>query len=115
MDAEPLRRGIYNRAIKLGVTHIRLSFSGGDDQGYLDVNLDTETQTTTTDKTEKLDVLTKDIEDWAWEVYSYSGAGDGSRYGDDIEYDLVNRKATTSEWHEVRQDYPSEPETFKLK
>ena len=35
---------------------------------------------------------------WAWEVYSYSGAGDGSDYGDDIVYDLVNKKVTTSEW-----------------
>jgi hypothetical protein len=39
------------------------------------------------------------VEDWAWEVYSYSGAGDGSDYGDDITYDLVKNKVSTSEWY----------------
>ncbi len=46
----------------------------------------------------------KEIEDWAWSVYSYSGAGEGIDYGDEIVYDLVNKKVRTSEWTMERTD-----------
>ena len=55
-----------------------------------------------------LDALESDIDDWAWDVYEYGGAGDGSDYGDDIEYDLVNMQVTTSGWHMVHSDCASE-------
>lgn len=93
MDAEPLSKALYDRAVKDGVMRIELRFKGGDDQGYLNVIL-----TRTEDSQSKDHKLEGDIEEWAWEVYDYSGAGDGSDYGDDIVYDLINNKVTTQEW-----------------
>ena len=48
--------------------------------------------------------LKQEIEEWAWEAYSYSGAGDGSDYGDDITYNLVENTVETQEWFTSR-DY----------
>ena len=70
------------------------------DEGYLDVTI----SPTLDFGDEAVRNLIKEIEDWAWGVYSYSGAGEGIDYGDNIEYDLKNKKVRTSEWTMVRQD-----------
>lgn len=95
MQAEPLSKDIYNKAKELGITKITLSFSGGSDEGYLDVSCEPY----------DIDASSLDIEDWAWSVYDYSGAGDGTDYGDNIVYDLKEGKVSTSEWfHVVKEE-----------
>jgi len=89
----PLKKEIYNKAISLGVTKITLRFSGGNDEGCLDVEV----------QPWNLE-LANEVQAWAWDVYDYNGAGDGSDYGDDITYDLVNKKATAQEWYTARQE-----------
>jgi hypothetical protein len=89
MNAKPLSKEVYNKAKELGVEKILLQFSGGNDEGNLNVDM----EPTYNQK------LANEIEDWALEVYSYSGAGDGSDYGDNIEYDLKAGKVSTSEWY----------------
>lgn len=96
MNAEPLNKDIYNKAVKLGVETITLRFSGGSDEGYLDVDIVPWNDQTKT--------IIGEIENWAWDAYCYSGAGDGNDYGDDVEYDLVNKKVFVSEWYTARQD-----------
>lgn len=93
MKVEPLNKEIYNKAKALGVQKITLSFSGGNDEGFLNVTL-----YPWDNKSDAHNELNAEVENWAWEVYSYSGAGDGRDYGDDISYDLVNKKVITSEW-----------------
>jgi len=97
MNAEPLNKEIYNKALKLGITKITFNFSGGNDEGCLNVDVDS-----LNDLVVSQDFL-NELENWAWEAYSYSGAGDGNDYGDDIVYDLVNKKVTTSEWFTERR------------
>jgi hypothetical protein len=101
MNAEPLNKDIYNKALALGIEKITLRFSGGSDEGCLDVDL-----TPWNEKTTKFIV---DIENWVWDVYSYSGAGDGSDYGDDITYDLKNKRVSTSEWYTSRSYVNGDP------
>jgi hypothetical protein len=114
MDILPLDKGLFDRAEKLGIAKIVLNFSGGSDEGYLNVEIypsdevmkesgcnhswEWRTKGLSDNDRKKIDQLNSDIEEWAWENYSYSGAGDGSSYGDDVEYDLVEKKATISEW-----------------
>lgn len=98
MQIKPLSKNIHDKAIALGVTEISLHFSGGNDEGYLNVSM-----------MPKYDQnLASDVEGWAWDTYSYSGAGEGNDYGDDIIYDLVNKKATASEWYTSRTEGDSE-------
>lgn len=104
MKAEPLKKEIYNKAKELGVEKITLKFSGGNDEGYLDVEMEPEWNQ---------DFATE-IEDWAWEVYSYNGAGDGSDYGDDIDYDIKKNKVTTSEWFTSRRYEDSDEDNLEL-
>lgn len=94
MEAKPLNKEIYNKAKALGVQKITLSFSGGSDEGYLNVTL----YPWDNNKSGSHNKLSAEVENWAWEVYSYSGAGEGIDYGDDITYDLVNNKVITREW-----------------
>jgi len=100
MQAEPLSKDIYNKAKELGVEEILLQFSGGSDEGYLEVRL-----------TPNDDIhLEQEIEDWAWKVYRYSGAGEGTDYGDNIVYDLKNNEVRTIEWVHV-PSYTNHPAT----
>lgn len=98
-NPQPLTKEIYNKAKEFGVDKIVLNWSGGNDEGHLYVifypNIDDR---------EKFSQLDKMVDKWAWDAYSYSGAGDGSDYGDDIEYDLVKGTVTTSEWYTSRVD-----------
>ena len=107
MKALPLSKEIYNKAIELSVETITLKFSGGNDEGYLDVTLEP------WGESNAYNALRGDIEEWAWKVYSYSGAGEGRDYGDDITYDLKNKNVITSYWHLTEQH--SQPESDSLK
>lgn len=86
MKIEPLSRRIYDRCKAEGVKTITLNFSGGSDEGYLDVQCNPSNG------------MEDEIEDWAWGAYSYSGAGDGTDYGDDIEYNLEQGTASHKCW-----------------
>lgn len=105
MNIEKLPKSLYDRAVVLRVERIDLNFNGGSDEGYLNVNLYLADNVKYTDQH---GILENDIESWAWDVYDYSGAGDGNDYGDDITYDLVNKKVSTSEWFMERVDHDSE-------
>ena len=92
MNIEPLPKKIFDKALSLGITEIHLNFSGGNDEGYVNVNL----------LGEYNQEFAEEIEEWVWETYDYSGAGDGSDYGDDVVYDIVNKKATSESWYMAR-------------
>jgi hypothetical protein len=106
MKVEPLNKAIYDKAKEFGIESITLHFSGGNDEGYLDVEL--------CDDDKAPHDFFKEIEDWAWQVYEYSGAGDGQGYGDDIVYDLKNGKVSTSVWYMARQDENEGNEDLKI-
>ena len=100
MNIEPISKELFEKLTKLGVREVTLNFSGGSDEGYLDVDLDSDLDYAD----EEARKLVREVESWAWDAYSYSGAGDGNDYGDTIVYDLVNRKARASEWTMERSD-----------
>jgi hypothetical protein len=97
-----LPKYLFDKAVEMGIHTITLHFSGGNDEGYLDVHFSGDFDS---DKGNPYDNgFSTLIEDWAWDSYSYSGGGDGSDYGDDIEYNLITKKVYVSDWHMVRQD-----------
>lgn len=98
MNIEPLSKKIYDKAVALGITQIELKFSGGSDEGYLSVDVIPSGDSD----------FEQEVEEWAWNAYSYGGAGDGNDYGDDVVYDIVNKKATSSEWYMKRTERDSE-------
>ena len=94
MKAEPLPKELFDKLKAAQVTEVILNFTGGHDEANLQVSLDGAAETSTN--------LETDVELWAWEAYSYSGAGEGTDYGDDIVYDLVKGEVRTQEWaHET--------------
>ena len=104
MDVQPLKKELYNEAKELGVTSIHLDFSGGNDEGHLYAYTKHHSGLDVTEE-QRLQIrkLEGALEEWAWEVYEYSGAGDGTDYGDNITYNLVEGKVTTQEWCHVEQ------------
>lgn len=109
MDAEPLPRKMYVELIEAGVIEVTLHFMGGSDEGYLSVDF-VRAENASELPTEKRRALYDAIEEWAERAYEYSGAGDGSDYGDDIRYNLRDNTVTTQEWYHVRQ-YDNEATT----
>tara|TARA_Y100000310_G_scaffold323856_1_gene384873 strand:- start:114 stop:479 length:366 start_codon:yes stop_codon:yes gene_type:complete len=109
MDAKPLKKELYEKAIELGVDCVSLEFSGGSDEGYLYVQADHgweanwNTQEELKEHRKKVHMFESDVEEWAWTVYEYSGAGDGTSYGDTITYDLNNQTMSSQEWYHAVQ------------
>jgi len=95
MNIEPISKEIYDKAKELGIETITLRFSGGNDEGYLDVEV------YPYDLQGKLD---SEIDTWAWDAYQYNGAGDGNDYGDDITYNLKDGKVSLSSWCMTREE-----------
>jgi hypothetical protein len=106
MEANPLPQHLYEKALEKGVERICLNFSGGNDEGYLTVDISPWDRNTPE--------LSQEIEEWAWDSYSYSGAGDGSDYGDDITYDLVNKKTYTESWYMERKTEDGETDDLHI-
>jgi hypothetical protein len=104
-----LPKNLYNRAKKLKIKEIHLNFRGGNDEGFLEVYIveeklkkNSEELLSTAKKNSALNQLEADIQEWAFDAYDYSGAGEGNEYGDDIMYDLVKMKASSSSWFTSR-------------
>lgn len=108
MNIEPLSKKIYDKAVSLGITQIELKFSGGSDEGYLNVYVNDEKGFSSNTEFEQ------EIEGWAWDTYGYSGAGDGNDYGDDVVYDLLNKTASASSWSMQRTDGYSEDAALEI-
>jgi hypothetical protein len=73
-----------------GINKIVLAFSGGHDEGHLDVSIDNGWN----DKGE----LSLEIHEWAIDAYEYHGAGQGIDYGDNYTYDFVRKTVSHDEW-----------------
>ena len=95
---QPLPARIVARAKNLKIEIIKLNFSGGNDEGYLNVDVDSSQEMVVPN-----DFL-NEVETWAWDAYSYGGAGDGNDFGDDITYDLKAGTASCQDWYTARRD-----------
>lgn len=117
----PLSKSLYKRAQELDLSKLQLQFSGGSDEGFLQVEATSEKveayRSYTWEEQQKHEednspeyqafkALSSEIRDfeeavdtWAWEVYSYSGAGDGSDYGDNITYDFKENVVKGDSWY----------------
>jgi len=105
MEVVPLPESLFNQAVLLGVRKIHLKFFGGSDEVHLNVWCDVNL---TADNKSLIYNLEQAVESWAWEVYEYSGAGDGHDYGDDITYSIEDRKVITSGWYTERKNTPED-------
>lgn len=107
MQPKPLPKNLHDRAKQLQLAEIVLAFSGGSDEGYLNVETG-QNEGIPEPNSKELQAFHSDLEAWAEAAYDYSGAGDGTDYGDDIVYDLDAGKIKYSEWCMVREDQPTE-------
>tara|TARA_R110000824_G_scaffold272180_1_gene460691 strand:+ start:2775 stop:3185 length:411 start_codon:yes stop_codon:yes gene_type:complete len=111
LEPEPLPRKLVEKAKAQGVVKINVCWSGGSDEGHCEVNLEY-TKEADSDFAKSLltqrpitrDELEPEFEEWAEESFDYSGAGDGSAYGDDLVYDLEKNTVQCSDWYMVRED-----------
>ncbi len=108
VNAEPIKKSLYDKLKAQGVNRVKLCFSGGSDEGFLDVFIYPELDY----HDEAVRNLVEEVETWAWDTYSYSGAGEGNDYGDNITYDLENNKVETEEWFMQRTYGDSDEDTL---
>lgn len=106
MEIKSIPQTIVDEALAIGATNIVLYFSGGNDEGYLDVVLYTSDKALEPSDASK--ALVKVIEQWVDDAYPYNGAGDGVDFGDTIEYDLSKGLVTHEEWFYKRVENKAE-------
>jgi hypothetical protein len=94
MKIVPLSKEIVEECKENKVECVKLEFTGGSDEGYLNVDM--------LPWKENLESLCKKIEEWAWQHYEYSGAGCGGDYGDDISYNIADNSAMHEYWQTER-------------
>jgi hypothetical protein len=97
----PLPLKFMTRALTANVEFIILHWSGGSDEGHLNVNLkdkNGETLSSWQENRPLLRALFADIEEWCYDTMDYGGAGDGSSYGDIIRYNLTEGTVSTETW-----------------
>lgn len=103
----PLPKSFMDQAKKLNINKISLEFEGGGDEGQWYVDFERHNPEEDDSQDNEVDELEREIEDWAYEAYPYSG--DGDDHGFDIMYDLEKMKATSEYWRMGRQyDDPQE-------
>lgn len=107
MQIEPLPKKIHDKLKKAGVKKLQLCFEGGNDEGIL--NIEADPYEAMDDK------LEQEIDEWVWNVYSYSGAGEGSPYGDNILYDLEENTQSWSEWYMSISEGTSTADKLEIK
>ena len=88
----PISKSIYKKAKLLNIKTITLQFNGGSDEGTLEVWFDGNESVKVVDPK-----FEKQVYDWAWEAYQYSGDSNGycGDYSDDITYDLQTNLASS--------------------
>ncbi len=112
----PLPYEISDEANRLKIKRIYLDWEGGSDEGYLNVNTDPSPHDSAIkpQKKKRLQALCDDIEEWAGEAWQYSGAGDGTGYGDSLVYDLENETVEVSEWFMERKECALQNEKLRV-
>ena len=118
-EIAPFPKRFVDIAEDLGIDKIKISFQGGSDEGYIEVDCwsvkyfdeckekawgekgrfrpDNNTLNGKAMLSE-WNGFEEEIDDWAWERYGYNGAGEGHDYGDRVVYHLDTGKVTYQEW-----------------
>jgi hypothetical protein len=97
----PLPLKFMTRALTADIELIIINWSGGSDEGHLDVNFKDKAGEALSSWTEHrpfIRALFADIEEWCYDTMDYGGAGDGSSYGDIIRYNLKEGTVSTETW-----------------
>lgn len=101
--AKPLTKKLKTRLVELGVTKFDVNWSGGCDEGYGNVSITDYKEEPKMYPTNETNEAYDLIHDWAIEKGWYSGAGDGTDYGDSYHYDLEKGTVSHTDWyHEQR-------------
>ncbi len=106
LEPKPLKKEIFDKARELGIAKIQLGFQGGSDEGWVNVDC------THPDGRCVFQRFAEEIEEWVWQVYDYSGAGEGTDYGDDITYHIKEAVEENGTWKipTTSQDWYNQPE-----
>ena len=110
-----LSKELFNRAKKLDIISFTLNWEGGSDEGYLYIDFEIlpkrlngqsrwKLRETKPEYHAALEQGETDLDSWAHEAFAYGGAGDGNRYGDTYEYNLVEGTVTHQEWWMERNE-----------
>lgn len=112
MDIKPFPKSLFDKATLLKIERVELEFSGGNDEGNLQVTAYKMVVSKATEQ--QVNEFEADVNSWADIEYDYSGAGDGSDYGDNITYNFKKQIVISSDWSMVRQDSGENDEKMEV-
>jgi hypothetical protein len=111
LNENGMNKKLYNLLKKNKVKGFVLKFSGGSDEGYLDVSVDYRkegddkvyTSSYPPHDPKNIEDIKSILYDAAMEGFEYTGAGDGTDYGDNYYFDLETGEIRHEEWYMVEQ------------
>jgi len=108
MTPIPFERNLRERALALGLHTITLNFSGGNDEGFLEVSLLQKNGEPLSSQYpgDPAGCLAAEIQDWAWDHYPFHGTGIGVPYGDILQYNLTEDTIEYDSWYETPHPCP---------
>ena len=113
MTPKPLPKSIYSEAIRLGVVEIELAFSGGSDEGVLDVRLWTSSDVDPERRSASDQFLSgpgrdlqREVEEWGSDTFYCASPVEGmptrvlafGEFGETIVYDLERQVVSVRGW-----------------
>ncbi len=113
MTPKPLPKSIYSEAIRLGVVEIELAFSGGSDEGVLDVRLWTSSDVDPERRSASDQFLSgpgrdlqREVEEWGGDTFYCASPVEGmptrvlafGEFGETIVYDLERQVVSVRGW-----------------
>jgi hypothetical protein len=103
INAEGMNKNLYDLLKENNVKSFELRFSGGSDEGYLDVHIEydqpMDASNTVSPANNQKETIETVLYDAAMEGFAYSGAGDGNAYGDNYYFDLETGEIRHEEWY----------------
>lgn len=106
-----MSRELLEEAKRLGIETISVDLSGGSDEAFVDVSFDagsTDDKEIERARSALEESVREVVEDTVCDKYGFSGAGEGTDYGDEYEYHINSGTITKREWSYRRVDEEEE-------
>ena len=106
MNAPHLNPQHIQQARDMGINTLYVFLEGGSDEGFVETRFERPTTELAKEMRLAWVKLEEDIKEYIYDNHPYSGAGDGTPYGEEYTYNFADNSVEGFEWSMQRHDSP---------
>jgi hypothetical protein len=91
MSYQNIPKELFQKLKEAGAETLVVKLEGGNDEAIIDVDV--------LPYTAHSGAIARDVEDWVWNSFCFSGAGDGNPFGENYTYDLKKGTVHSESWY----------------